>query len=76
LLTRTYTPAERAKVQASHDFAVYASTALAALLSGVLHAQAGWTVVNAAAVPLMTVVALAGLWFARHGRNVQPAIIE
>ncbi|MEO1718958.1 MAG: MFS transporter [Pseudomonadota bacterium] len=76
LLTRTYTPAERAKVQASHDFAVYASTALAALLSGVLHAQAGWTVVNAAAVPLMTVVALAGLWFARHGRKGQPAIIE
>ena len=36
LLTTTYTPAERAKVQASHDFAVYAATATAAALSGVL----------------------------------------
>ena len=43
LLTTTYTLAERAKVQASHDFAVYAATASAAALSGVLAAKAGWT---------------------------------
>ena len=51
LLTSTYTPAERAKVQASHDFTVYAATASAAALSGVLAAKAGWVVINLAALP-------------------------
>ena len=45
-----YTPAERAKVQASHDFIVYATTALSAGLSGVLQAQVGWQIVNMAAL--------------------------
>ena len=56
MLTTTYAPAERAKVQASHDFMVYASTASAAALSGVLQAKAGWTVINLAALPLMAAV--------------------
>ena len=62
LLTTTYTPAERAKVQASHDFAVYATTATAAVLSGVLQAKAGWVVLNLAALPLMATVVGAALW--------------
>ncbi len=66
LLTKTYQPAERAKVQASHDFMVYATTATAAGLSGVLHANVGWTVVNIAALPMMAIVMLAALWLARH----------
>ena len=56
LLTSTYAPAERAKVQASHDFTVYAATASAAALSGMLQAKAGWAVINLAALPLMAVV--------------------
>jgi MFS family permease len=56
LLTTTYAPAERAKVQASHDFTVYLATASAAALSGLLQAKAGWTILNLAALPLMAMV--------------------
>jgi MFS family permease len=66
LLTTTYRPAERAKVQASHDFIVYATTALSAGLSGVLQAQVGWQIVNMAALPLMAVVFLAAVALARQ----------
>ncbi len=69
LLTSTYRPAERAKVQASHDFAVYATTASAAGLSGVLQAQAGWTVINASALPLMALVMTAALWLMAYERR-------
>ena len=46
LLTSTYTPAERAKVQASHDFTVYAATASAAALSGVLRRRRAGSLIN------------------------------
>lgn len=62
LLTRTYEPVERAKVQATHDFVVYATTATAALASGVMHAKAGWTVINVATLPLMMSIVVAALW--------------
>lgn len=57
LLTSTYKPVERAKVQASHDFVVYAATAIAAGSSGLLQAGPGWTAINLAAIPLMAIVA-------------------
>lgn len=69
LLTETYKPAERAKVQASHDFVVYATTALAAGLSGVLQAKAGWTLVNIAALPMMAIVVAAVTWLAWYRRR-------
>ena len=71
LLTTTYRPAERAKVQASHDFCVYATTAAAAGLSGVLQARAGWDIINLASLPMMAVVLIAALALSRHqGRKV------
>lgn len=75
LLTSTYTPAERAKVQASHDFTVYAATASAAALSGVLAAKAGWVAINLAALPLMGVVVGAAVWLMVRDRETraQPA---
>jgi MFS family permease len=72
LLTTTYAPSERAKVQASHDFTVYAATAAAAALSGVLAAKAGWVVLNLAAVPLMFAVSGAALWLMNQQRRVSP----
>ena len=68
LLTRTYEPVERAKVQAAHDFTVYATTAIAALFSGLMHAKAGWTVINIATMPLMLTIVLATLWLAAKQR--------
>ena len=73
LLTTTYTPSERAKVQASHDFTVYSATAAAAAVSGVLAAKAGWVVINLAAVPLMFAVSGAALWLMSQQRGVSPA---
>jgi MFS family permease len=76
LLTSTYAPAERAKVQASHDFTVYTATASAAALSGILQAKAGWAVINLATVPLMVGVIGATLWLLARQRRVAPAPAE
>ena len=73
LLTTTYTPSERAKVQASHDFTVYSATATAAAVSGVLAAKAGWAVINLAAVPLMFAVSAAALWLMSQQRRISAA---
>ena len=73
LLTRTYVPAERAKVQASHDFVVYATTATAAASAGFLQQKAGWTALNLAALPVLLLVVTAALWLARRERH-SPAL--
>ena len=76
LLTTTYHPSERAKVQGLHDFLVYATTATAAAMSGFLQAQAGWNVINIATLPLMTTVVAMTIWLrARQarGRAMAPA---
>ena len=62
LLTTTYQPSERAKVQASHDFMVYATTATAAALAGFLQQTAGWRLINLATLPLMATIMLTMLW--------------
>jgi MFS family permease len=69
LLTTTYTPAERAKVQASHDFTVYAATATSAALSGVLAAKAGWVVINIVALPLMAAIIGSAVWLMTRRRQ-------
>jgi MFS family permease len=76
LLTTTYAPAERAKVQASHDFTVYLATASAAALSGFLQAKAGWTILNLAALPLMATVVAAAVWLMLHKRRAAVAPAE
>ena len=71
LLTSTYKVEEKAKVQGTHDFLVYTMTATAAALSGTLQAQAGWSMVNIAALPALAIVLSAVTWLAvlqrRHG---------
>ncbi len=69
LLTTTYRPAERARVQASHDFTVYATTATAAALAGFLQQKAGWTAINLAALPLMGFVMASALWLGLRQRR-------
>jgi MFS family permease len=69
LLTQTYVPAERAKVQASHDFAVYTATATAAASAGFLQQQAGWAVINIAAVPVLSIVLMAAVWLGLRQRR-------
>ncbi|MBM3570007.1 MAG: MFS transporter [Alphaproteobacteria bacterium] len=69
LLTEVYRPAERAKVQAANDFAVFGAMAAASFLSGALLHAYGWSFVNWAALPLLVAVGGGVVWLARtrHG---------
>jgi MFS family permease len=68
LLTTVYKPEEKAKVQGTHDFMVYATTALAAGVSGSLQAQAGWTTLNTLALPALVLMLCAIGWLATRER--------
>jgi MFS family permease len=59
LLTTTYRPEERAKVQAFNELLVFSSTATAAGLSGFLQARFAWALLNTLALPLLGTVLLA-----------------
>ena len=59
LLTETYRPEERAKAQGANETAIFAMMALSSLSSGMIVTNAGWEMVNYAAMPLIAVVILA-----------------
>ena len=56
LLTRSYRPAERFRVQALNELMMFSVMALASLLAGVLVSALGWKVMN-----LLALIPLAGL---------------
>jgi len=62
LLTETYRPAERAKVQALNDFLIGFGVSVASLSSGALQAGFGWQVVNLGVLPVILAASLAVLW--------------
>ena len=74
LLTTVYEPAEQAKVQGVHDFSVYAMTAIAAGLAGVLQQKSGWAAVNMAVLPAMGLVVLAATWMLIRQRRQLRAV--
>jgi MFS family permease len=70
LLTQNYRPAERYKVQALNDFLVFSLQAIAALSSGVILAQLGWTWVLAVSLPWL-ILLLPILFFATKIRQIK-----
>ncbi|VAW12641.1 Uncharacterized MFS-type transporter, partial [hydrothermal vent metagenome] len=64
LVTETYFPSERAKVQAANDFLVFGTVALASLSSGVLLQVFGWASVNIALFPMVGVALILIAWLA------------
>ena len=62
LLTTTYAPAEKAKVQALNDFLMFGTVAAAALASGALQQLIGWEAVNLAVVAPLLLALGATLW--------------
>ena len=70
LLTETYRPVERAKVQALNDFLVFGTVSLTAFSSGALMAGAGWAAVNLLTVPFVAAAAAGVLWLAHRRRAV------
>jgi MFS family permease len=72
LLTETYRPDEKAKVQALNDFCVFSTTAVAAFSAGALQFHFGWEIINYAIAPLVA-VAILGLFWVRRGVQ-KPAV--
>jgi MFS family permease len=62
LLTETYRPAERAKVQALNDFLIGLGVSIASLSAGALQAGFGWQVVNLGVAPAILAAGAAVLW--------------
>ncbi len=62
LLTETYRPSERAKVQGVNDFLVFGSVASASFSSGALLHFLGWDAVQVFALPFVALATAAILW--------------
>ncbi len=62
LLTTSYTPAERFRVQGVNDFVVFGTQALASLLAGPAITRLGWQSVNAVSVPFLLLMVGAIAW--------------
>lgn len=71
LLTEAYTPAERAKTQATHDFLMSSFVAFTTFLSGRLLNEWGWAIVNYTGLALIGVAAIA-LLYLRQQRYERP----
>jgi MFS family permease len=72
LLTETYRPEEKAKVQGSNDFIVLGVQGLTSLSSGMLITGDGWHSLNVYAIPVVAMTALASalLWlYQRSARS-------
>jgi MFS family permease len=68
LLTETYRPEERAKVQGGNDFLVFAVQGITSLSSGVLITHEGWATLNYWALPALAITTIATLrwWLVRR----------
>jgi predicted MFS family arabinose efflux permease len=73
LLTRTYRPEERAKVQALNDFTIFGTSTLAAFSSGALLAGFGWPTVQMTVLPFVVVAAAAILWMRWSAARAEPS---
>lgn len=74
LLTESYRPAERARVQGLNEFLVFGATAVASLAAGAAQATLGWGSVNAIAAPIVIVALAATLWMVAHRRTAARAL--
>jgi MFS family permease len=71
LVTETYRPEEKEKVQALNDFLVFGFVALASYSSGELLIFGGWNALNLVVMPIVVVCLLALFW--RMSRRPSPA---
>ena len=64
LLTDVYRPSERGMVQGVNDFLVFFAVSFTALMSGYLHHQLGWSMLNLLVIPALGVACLSLFWVA------------
>ncbi|OHT18845.1 MFS transporter [Edaphosphingomonas haloaromaticamans] len=69
LLTQSYWPAERARVQGLNEFLVFGGTAAASLAAGAVQTKLGWEIVTQSAAPLVILAMGVTSWAALHGRK-------
>ena len=69
LLTQTYTPAEKAKVQGLNDFFIWGTISIGAVTSGAVQHSAGWSAVNLVMAPLVVIVFVTTLWLRYSGKR-------
>lgn len=74
MVTDTYTPAERAKVQALNDFLVFGTVATASFGSGRLLNTSGWETINTLMLPLIAVVVVMLGWLALYNRRAPTSV--
>jgi MFS family permease len=74
LLTTTYRPAEKAKVQGLNDLTVFTTAAVGSMLSGLLDHLVGWQAVNLGFAPLLLALVAALLWLRRSDRRQAAAV--
>lgn len=74
LLTETYTPAEKARTQGFNDFVVFTTMGISSFASGALVTSTGWATMNAAALPVLALIAAMAMWLAwiRSERGPRP----
>ena len=74
LLTETYHPAEKAKVQGVNDLCIFIVMATSSFASGVILERNGWPLLNYAAIPVVAAIGAAVLWLMlRRRRAAVPA---
>jgi len=69
MVTECYFPAEKNKVQAVNDFAVFTTVALASIISGKLIEGIGWSAVNWAMFPLIALCLIGLAWITLINRR-------
>ena len=69
LLTQTYTPEEKAKVQGLNDFFIWGTISIGAVTSGAVQHSVGWSAVNLVMAPLVLIVFATTLWLRFSGRK-------
>ena len=72
LVTTTYRPSERGKVQALNDFLIFGTTAAASFLAGFLQEHLGWFLLNWFSLVLVTVAVVAVGWL--RASSHRPAV--
>ena len=69
LLTETYSPEEKAKVQGLNDFFIWGTISVGAVTSGMVHHAVGWEAVNLVMAPLVFIVLIAAISLRFANRN-------
>ena len=69
LVTETYEPVEKERVQALNDFLVFGFVAFASFMSGTLLVSGGWNAVNLAVLPIAAICLLGLGWLEVRARK-------